>query len=140
MLRSNQLRKILPLCLFACAAGALAQNKPAEVPPKLDIIEQGSDVPVTITPPKAGGTKITEKKEGGRVTEVQVRSGKSHYTMKPNVPAGNAQPGDGQSSAVRAPQWTVLEFDLNKKKKTDREAVNEAASVPPPPPPPAATK
>jgi hypothetical protein len=128
----------LSLCLLAHAGLAMAQQKPSEAPPKLDIIEQGSDTPITVTPPKqSGGAKITEKKEGGRVTEVKVKSGKSSYTMKPNIPAGNAQPGDAQSGAVRAPQWTILEFDLGKKKKTDRENVPDTAAPPPPPPAPA---
>jgi hypothetical protein len=140
MLRTPALFSTLSFCLLAHAGSAMAQQKPSEAPPKLEVIEQGSDTPITVSPPKTGGAKITEKKEGGRVTEVKVKSGKSNYTMKPNVPAGNAQPGDGQSSAVRAPQWTVLEFDLNKKKKTDRENVPEAAAAPPPPPPAPAAK
>ena len=140
MLRTTLPLTALSLCLFAHAGLALAQQKPSEAPPKLDIIEQGSDTPITVTPPKAGGAKITEKKEGGRVTEVKVKSGKSNYTMKPNIPAGNAQPGDAQSGAVRAPQWTVLEFDLNKKKKTERDNVPEPAPAPAPPAPAPAAK
>jgi hypothetical protein len=140
MLRTPVLLASLSLALLAPAGLALAQQKPSEAPPKLDVIEQGSDTPITVTPPKTGGAKITEKKEGGRVTEVKVKSGKSSYTMKPNIPAGNAQPGDAQSGAIRAPQWTVLEFDLNKKKKNDRDSVDEpqaAKGAPPPPAPPA---
>ena len=135
MLRTPAVFTSLTLCLLAHAGLAMAQQKPSEAPPKLEIIEQGSDTPITVTPPKPSGAKITEKKEGGRVTEVKVKSGKSSYTMKPNVPPGNAQPGDGTSSAYRAPQWTVLEFDLNKKKKTDKENVPEPANAPPPPAP-----
>lgn len=133
MLRTPAVFTSLTVCLLAHAGLAMAQQKPSEAPPKLEIIEQGSDTPITVTPPKTPGTKITEKKEGGRVTEVKVKSGKSNYTMKPNVPPGNAQPGDATSSAYRAPQWTVLEFDLNKKKKTDKENVPEPANAPPPP-------
>jgi hypothetical protein len=135
MLRTSTLWNILSLSLLACASTAFAQQKPSEAPPKLEVIEEGSDTPITVTPPKTGGAKITEKKEGGRVTEVKVKSGKSSYTMKPNVPAGNAQPGDVTGSTLRAPQWTVLEFDLARKKKTDKENVPEAADAPPPPRP-----
>jgi hypothetical protein len=138
MLRTPAVLTSLTLCLLVPAGLAMAQQKPSEAPPKLEIIEQGSDTPITVTPPSTPGTKITEKKEGGRVTEVKVKSGGSNYTMKPNVPAGNAQPGDVTGGTSRAPQWTVLEFDLNKKKKTDRENVPEPANVPPPPPAPAA--
>jgi len=142
MLRTVPLRNILALCLLAHAGIALAQQAaPSAAPPKLERIEEGSDQPITVTPSKStGGSKITEKKEGGRVTEVQVKSGPSTYTMKPNTPAGNAQAGDATAGAIRAPQWQVMEFDLSRKKKTDKEDVPEAAPVPPPPPPRPASK
>ena len=125
-----------PLFLLAHAGVALAQTPPA-TPPKLERIEEGSDTPITVTPPKSTqGNKITEKKQNGQVTEVTVKSGPSTYIMKPNVPAGNAQPGDAVSNGIRAPQWQVLEFDLSKKKKTDKEDVPQEAPVPPPPPMP----
>jgi hypothetical protein len=146
MLRTSRLLPALSLCLLANAAFAQAQpqQKPSDAPPKLEVIEEGADTPITVAPPKSAGpgAKITEKKEGGRVTEVKVKSGKSSYTMRPNIPAGNAQPGDAQSGAIRAPQWTVLEFDLGgKKKNTDKEAVPDApARADAPPPPQPATK
>jgi hypothetical protein len=133
MLRTSSVWKILSLCLLAHAGLALAQATPATAPPKLERVEEGSDTPITITPTK-GEKKITEKREGGRVTEVTVKTGKSSYTMKPNVAPGNAQPGDAQSAAIRAPQWKVMEFDLGKKKQKEHE--EDAAAVPPPPPPP----
>ena len=124
----------LPLCLLAPAALAQTPPKPSEAPPKMQVEDDGA--PITNAPQKQGGTRIVEKKEGGRVTEVKVKAGPSTYTMKPHVPAGNAQPGDGQSSAIRAPQWTVLEFDIGgKKKNTEQEAVPEATPAPAPPPP-----
>jgi hypothetical protein len=134
MLRSSSLCKLLSLCLLAHAGTALAQQKPAETPPKLEVIEEGSDTPITVTPPKSGGSKITEKKEGGRTTEVQVKSGKSSYTMKGAHPSAVAERG-GTGNTLAPPQWKVLEFDLAKKKKTDKEAVPETADAPPPPPP-----
>ena len=133
MLRTPVISASLTLCLLACAGLATAQQKPSEAPPKLEIIEQGVDAPLPTSPARTPGAKITEKKEGGRVTEVKVKSGKSSYTMRPNVPAGNAQPGDAQSGAIRAPQWTVLEFDMNRKKKNDQEAAAQPAAAPPPP-------
>src|SRR3954469_7496678 len=102
MLRKLTLPSLLALGLSAHAGALLAQNTPSSAPPKLERIEEGSDTPITVTPPKGANRKITEKKEGGRVTEVKVQSGKSTYYMQPNVPAGNAQPGDAQSSAIRA--------------------------------------
>jgi hypothetical protein len=140
MPRLSSLFKLLPLCLLVPAALASAQqNQPSQEPPKLERIEPGSDEPATTIPDRSR-TKITEKKQGGQVTEVEVQSGKSRYIMRPNVPAGNAQPGDAQSSAIRAPQWQVLEFDLTGKRGAGVPAgqgAPAAADVPPPPPMPA---
>ncbi len=139
MLRSPLLSHILALGLLAHAGLALAQqtpaatpNRPSDAPPKMEVVEEGSG---PIVPRRQSGPKITEKKVGGVVTEVKVQTGKSAYTLKPNTPAGNAQPGDGQSNALRGPQWTVLEFDLNKKKKAESEAPADPALLPAPPPP-----
>ena len=135
MLRISSIWKILSLCLLAHASLASAQQGTSNTaPPKLERLEEGSE-PAVAPPPAKKGPKITEKKEGGRVTEAKVQAGGSSYTMKPNTPAGNAQPGDATSSNVRAPQWNVLEFDLNKKKKTGATDTPAAADAPAPPPP-----
>jgi hypothetical protein len=135
MSRTSTCIKSLTLCLLVHAGIAAAQQQPpSEAPPKLERIEPGSDVPATKVPPR-GRTKIIEKKQGGTVTEVEVQSGKSTYVMKPNRPPGNAQPGDAESSLIRAPQWKVLEFDLTGKKRKSAAAVVDEADVPPPPEP-----
>jgi hypothetical protein len=148
MARTPILLPGLALCLLAAGGLAQAQQQPApsDKPPKLERIEPGSDVPAT-TIPSRPGTQIKQKKEGGRVTEVEVTAGKSHYIVKPNTPAGNAQPGDAESSAVRAPQWQVFQFDLNRKRKAagaaaaqPSEAEPAAAEAPPPPRPAAEQK
>ena len=148
-LLTSLLRKSLATILLGLCATAMAQQsppaqKPSEAPPKLDVIEEGADAPITVTPPKTGGAKITEKKDGGRVTEATVKSGKSQYTMRAKNPASTAAPGVGATTDNRSAQWTVLEFDIGgKKKNTDKEAVPDAptpAKAPPPPPMPAAGK
>ena len=142
------------LCLLAYAgvaaaqsqAQAPAQQRPAQTPPNLERIEPGSDQPATTIPPRER-TRITEKRgNDGSVTEVEVQSGKSRYIMKPNVAPGNAQPGDAQSSSIRAPQWQVMEFDFGNPKKQAADPATAApspapakpgvsrADVPPPPP------
>ncbi len=109
-------RLTLSIALLAGAGAALAQT-PATGQPPIERIEPGSDVPATRIEPKRG-TQIREKRNNsGQVTEVEVQSGGSHYVMKSGQPVGNAQPGDAQSSGIRAPQWQVMEFDLNGKRK-----------------------
>ena len=126
----------LALPLVVLSAGAAAQSAP---PLQLERIEE-VDNPVTVTAKPGTETKIVEKREGGRVTEAKVKSGKSTYTVKPNTPAGSALPGDAAGSANRGPQWTVLEFDLlaKKKKRSAEEAEKEDGPPPPPPAQPAA--
>jgi hypothetical protein len=124
---------LLTLALLACAGTAGAQTattapQPAQ-PPVTERIESGSDVPATRIEPRNRGTQVIEKRNNGQVTEIEVKSGRSHYHMRPNQPAGNAQAGDAQSSAFRAPQWQVMEFDLNGKKKAAADAEAAAAAA-----------
>ena len=159
MLRSTPRFALLTLCLFAPAGFAAAQQatlpqtqatppqtqtRPSDAPPQLERIEPGSDTPATTIPPRER-TKITERRSNdGTVTQVDVESGPSRYTMKPNVAPGNAQPGDATANNIRAPQWTVMEFDFGNPKKQDtaeqpvapapaRPGVPARADVPPPP-------
>jgi len=134
----------LTLLLAAQAGPALAQQAAQpqstqnQAPPKLERVEPGSDVPATTIPSRTR-TQITERRDGGQVTEVEVNSSGSHYTMKPNTPPGNAVPGSNANS-IRAPQWKVGEFDLSGKRRAAAEAGTNtpaAADVPPPPPMPA---
>jgi hypothetical protein len=141
MARTSSVWKILLLGTLAHVSLAQAQQTPSSAPPKLERVEEGSDVPLTVTPPQERGAKkkIIEKRQGGQVTEVQVTTGKSSYTMKANPPTAVAQPGDPTSGSLRPPQWKVMEFDLfsKKKPKEGEEAEAATATVPPPPPPPA---
>lgn len=139
MLRTSSVWKTLLLSMLAQVSLAHAQQTPSSAPPKLERIEEGTDTPITIAPPKQQRTptKVVERRDGGRVTEVEVNTGKSTYTMKANPPNAVAQPGDPASGALRPPQWKVMEFDLFKKKqKEEAEAAAAATAVAPPPPPP----
>jgi hypothetical protein len=143
MMRTTPALKLLALFLLANAGSAFAQTKPSDAPPKLERIEEGSDTPVTIVPKREEQRQVRETKDGGQVKEVQVKSGKSIYTMKGKNPASVTETSVGTGSTLRPPQWQVLEFDLSKKKQAqrDEEAAAAAAAAPPaavpPPPPPA---
>lgn len=147
MLRTSSRLKLRSLCgalcLFACAGLAVAQSQQqsrpapqstppsAQKPPQLDRIEPGSDEPATTIPPKERTRIIERRGDNGMVKEVIVESGPSRYIMKPHDPPGTALPGDALSSDIRAPQWTVLEFDFGNPKK---EAADPAAAAPSPAP------
>jgi|EP01034_Spumella_vulgaris_P038739 hypothetical protein len=128
---------IWPVLILALSSVAQAQT-PSAAPPKLDKIEE-VDTPITVTTKPANERKVTEKREGGRVTEAKVKSGPSTYTVKAqNTTSTTALPGDAAGSANRGPQWTVMEFDIGKKKTKQKE--DEAAEETPAPPPPAPSK
>ena len=133
-MRPSKLSQILAICLaiFVLPATVSAQEaaKDASAPPKLEPLGDVGDSTVITSKPDAE-KKVTEKRRNGRVTEVKVKSGKSTYYLKPNVPAGNAHVGDAQSNTVRPAQWKVMEFELGKKKG---QAKPDDANSPPPPP------
>jgi hypothetical protein len=136
MASNTSIWKLLALGLLAHASLAQAQQTPSSAPPKLERVPEGSDTPATVTPQQQrNATKIVEKRQGGSVTEVQVTTGKSSYTMKANPPDRVAQPDDPSSGSLRPPQWKVLEFDLGKKKQKEAAEAGAANAAPPPPPP-----
>ena len=126
-------KTVFLLSLLAPASLVLAQQRPSSAPPQLERIEPGSDTPVTITPQSTTKNKISQTKEGGRVKEVQVSAGGSNYTMKGVQPGSVTDMNSQGGSTVHPPQWKVLEFDLNKKKKTDPEAGGADNTVDAPP-------
>jgi hypothetical protein len=121
------------LLLTLSAHTAFAQSTPSQAPPKLEKIEEIADDPITVTAKPTQESKITEKRDNsGNVTEATVKSGPSTYTLKPNRPVGTSVPGDAMSGNNRGPQWTVMEFDLGKKKKTTKEEDGSPDNTAPP--------
>jgi hypothetical protein len=159
MLRTSSRLPLLASCLtllLAAQAGLASARQAApqsaqqatpasnqnQAPPKLERVEPGSDVPATNIPSRER-TQIKETRNGGQVTEVEVNSSGSHYTMKSNMTQpGNAVPGTVTGNTIRAPQWKVGEFDLSGRRRAANEAGTNVptADAPPPPPPPAEKK
>ncbi|OWW20540.1 DUF2782 domain-containing protein [Noviherbaspirillum denitrificans] len=120
------------LAAAGIAIQAIALAASAQQPPQLQNLEEGEAPAVTIRKPDQK-SRIQEKRApGGKVTEVKVTTGGSSYVVKPNDPAGSAQPGDLQSNTIRPAQWEVKEFDLGRPKTKEQEEA-QAADVPPPP-------
>ena len=137
MARTSSFCKVLFLGAMALSSLASAQQSGAkavsQAPPQLEPVEPGSDVPastVTATP----RTVITERRVNGQVVEADVVSSGSHYNMKPNRPAGNAQINDAQNNnSIRAPTWTVKQFGAGTKKSaTESSSPSSTADAPPP--------
>lgn len=137
--------KVLHLAAFvaSCASILPAAAQPgdsAPPPPQLQKLEEGEQPAVTIRKPNEE-RKIEEKRApGGKVQEIKVTSGKSTYYLKPNQPAGSAQPGDQESAANRGVQWEAMEFDLSRRQAKEGEAEQQAPAAPPPPAKPANKK
>lgn len=118
----------LLLCLLTAVLPTLvmAQGKPVSTmpppPSNLEKIEDSAEPAISIKKPESGKSKMTEKRVNGKVTEVEVQSGKSHYVVKANPEVGNAPKGTAQGDSNRAAQWTLLEFG-GKKESKDVEPV-----------------
>lgn len=107
------------ITLASIALSASAQQsaqKPAPKPPVLEKLDEGQAPDITIRPSERE-TAIKEKREQGKVTEVQVKSGGSNYVIKSNDQPGSIQPGEAQSTSMRVPQWQILDFDLGMRKE-----------------------
>lgn len=137
MARTSSFWKAFSLGALALAGLASAQQPASktvsQAPPKLEQVEPGSDVPATSVQ-SAPRTVITERREHGQVVEADVVSSGSHYNMKPNRPAGNAQINDAQNgNSIRAPTWTVMQFGAGTKKPA-AEATGPSSTADAPPP------
>ena len=137
MARTSSFCKVLFLGAFALAGFASAQQNPSkavsQAPPQLEQVEPGSDVPATAVQ-SSPRTVITERRVNGQVVEADVVSSGSHYNLKPNRPAGNAQINDAQNNnAIRAPTWTVMQFGAGTKKPA-AEATGPSSTADAPPP------
>jgi hypothetical protein len=117
-----------------------AKQAPSPAPPqKLERIEEVGEIPTTIPEASIRQPEITQRRAvGGQVTEVQVKSGVSTYTMQANTPGLIQEPDDRANGNLQPPMWKIFEFDLFNKNK--REAQEAAAATTPPPPPPPSTK
>jgi hypothetical protein len=137
-MRTPLLLIALPL-VFAISMPALAQQlrerAEAPPPPQLERLEEGAAPAVTIPGGGQPERSITEKREQGRVTEVEVRTGRSTYVVKPLSPAGSALPGDTQANTNRAAQFKVKEFDLSKPEDLRPQTQPQAPQAPAAPPP-----
>ncbi|MDP1976537.1 MAG: hypothetical protein WA071_28955 [Undibacterium umbellatum] len=113
---------LLMLMLTCTATQAVFAQTPSKAdvppPPKLEKLEEVSDPKgISVSKPEPKNKMMEKRSNGGKVTEVQVKSGKSNYTVKADPEVGNAPKGTVQGDANRAAQWTILEFGGKKEVK-----------------------
>lgn len=110
---------LLALMLASTAVHAQTPAKAeAPPPPKLEKLEEGPDPKgISVAKPEPKTKQVEKRNNSGKVTEVEVKSGKSSYTLKANPEVGNAPKGTVQGDANRAAQWTILEFGGKKEVK-----------------------
>ena len=104
--------------LLAAGGNAAAQNVravPSDAPPKMETLPDDDQSGINIRRPDTTKSITDSRDHSGAVTETRVQTGVSTYYVRPNNQAGNAQPGDGQSSSNRAAQFKITEFDLGRR-------------------------
>jgi hypothetical protein len=132
-----KLGRFVAACIaaYGTALSASAQPKADTAPPpaQLERLEEGETPDAAAPAPEQPRSVVTEKRAyGGRVTEIEVQSGRSKYYLQPNAQGGSSSPGDVESNRMRAPQWRIGEFDL--RRGDDAKRASEAAATVPPPP------
>jgi len=113
----------LAAMLVSVSVFAQTPTKVDSSPPKLEQIDEIRDTGVSASKPKATEKeKIVEKRAvGGKVTEVEVNTGKSNYVLKANPEYGNNPAGTVQGTSNRPAMWKVMEFG-GKKETKEHEA------------------
>ncbi|MCM1511667.1 MAG: DUF2782 domain-containing protein [Oxalobacter formigenes] len=99
------------LAVLAAGPAAMAQDatRQTEGEETLELIDETEQPTITIRKPDAA-REITERREGGEVKEVKVKTGVSTYYLYPNQSLGSAF--DDGASKRRPAMWRIHEFDV----------------------------
>lgn len=127
-------RKTIALAALAVTSVAVGQGVQQTPPAQdLEIIDEVDQPAITIRKPDMTG-EITEKRQGGIVEEIKVKSGPSTYYLYPNGP--NGVPGSFESNEVRPALFRIHEFDVGEKKQDEnKDQKQEPLNAPALPPP-----
>jgi hypothetical protein len=118
------------LCAVLLSATASAQTSaPASAP------ASEAESNVTIDKPRSTEPKVNEIRRDNKTTEVEVKTGKTTYTLKANPQAGNAQRGMLQGNQNSVARFNVMEFGGKKANKDATKDTPPTKFIPAPPPP-----
>src|SRR5450830_701538 len=115
---SSALFMLLAGIATAQTATTQTKNDLTPPPPRLEVLEEGrpeADIKAAKPEPRNQTKEIRDN--AGKVTEVQVQSGGSHYVLKADPEIGNAPKGTAQGVNNRPPQWTIFQFGGKKENK-----------------------
>lgn len=71
--------------------------------------------------PDAKKNEVRERREGGKVTEVEVSAGGSNYRLQANPNVGNAPEGTVQGTSNRPALWSIFQFGGPKKESKEEK-------------------
>jgi hypothetical protein len=89
---------------------------------------------LSVDKPDVKKNETKERREGGKVTEVEVTSGGSTYKLQANPNVGNAPEGTVQGTSNRPALWSIFQFGGPKKESKDEKEVEPVLQPVPPKP------
>lgn len=100
---------------------AAAKRNVAKPPAAASTPAPASAPGLSLGKPDANKNEVRERREGGKVTEVEVSSGGSTYKLQANPNVGNAPEGTVQGSSNRPALWSIFQFGGPKKESKEEK-------------------
>jgi hypothetical protein len=133
-LKAFAFASLMPLAALAQAPQQVQPPPKVQAPPPPQTMPLEEGEPPAVTIPGGGQRKeeIIKHRKQGRVTEIEVHTPSSSYTVRPNEQPGSALPGDAESTRNRAAQFTIKRFPVPKpKNEEEAEAAQPGAPAAP---------
>lgn len=113
---------------------AAAKRAAASLPAASNSPAPASAPGLSLGKPDAKKNETRERREGGKVTEVEVTSGGSTYKLQANPNVGNAPEGTVQGTSNRPALWSIFQFGGPKKESKEEKEVEPVLQPAPPKP------
>lgn len=113
---------------------AATKRAAASLPATSDSPAPASAPGLSLGKPDAKKNETRERREGGKVTEVEVTSAGSTYKLQANPNVGNAPEGTVQGTSNRPALWSIFQFGGPKKENKEEKEVEPVLQPAPPRP------